>query len=158
MMRQPVLFIVLFSATFGIRADEPRNLPQAVEVRVQAGTVDGKHVFVPNKLSFKRGVYYKLVIHNPSPEDHYFTSDALATHVFTRKVEVGDRDGKTIAEIHGDIREIELKPGAMVEWYFYPMTNGENLKFFCHKEGHEEDGMHGVIEISGPAPFTSPGA
>ena len=127
--------------------------PKATEVRVETGTADGKLVFSPSTLEFKRGVYYKLVVHNPSPEDHYFTSDGFATHVFTRKVEVLDASGKTIAEIHGAVNDMELKPGATVEWYFYPMTKGENLRLFCHKEGHDQHGMVGSISITGPLAF-----
>ena len=127
--------------------------PKATEVRVETGTVDGKLVFSPARLEFKRGVYYKLVVHNPSQQDHYFTSDAFATHVFTRKVEVADANGRTIAEIHGAVHDMELKPGATVEWYFYPMTRGENLRLFCHKDEHEQHGMVGSINITGPLTF-----
>ena len=49
---------------------------------------------------------------------------------------------------------MELKAGATVEWYFYPMTKGENLKLFCHKDDHEAHGMVGSINIIGPPPFT----
>ena len=123
--------------------------PKATEVNVSLGTEDGQLIFVPNTLTFERGTYYKLVISNPSSEDHYFTSDAFATHIFTRKVEVSDKKGKTIAEIHGSINDIELKPGSRVEWYFFPMTKGKNLRLFCHKNDHEERGMIGNINIVG---------
>jgi uncharacterized cupredoxin-like copper-binding protein len=105
--------------------------------------------FIPDTLTFERCTCYKLVITNPSSEDHYFTSDAFATHIFTRKVEVMDKAGKTIAEIHGSINDMELKPGASVERFFFPMTKGKNLKLFCHKKGHEEQGMVGSTNIIG---------
>jgi len=82
--------------------------------------------FTPDSLKFERGKYYKLVIHNPSENEHYFSSDAFATHIFTRKVEVTNKDGKTLAENHGAIHDMELKPGSTVEWFFYPMTKGKN--------------------------------
>ncbi|MGH8244895.1 MAG: biphenyl 2,3-dioxygenase [Gammaproteobacteria bacterium] len=133
---------------------EPATVPEGIEVRVSVGTEDGKYMIAPNKLTFERGKYYKLVIHNPSSEDHYFTSDAFATHIFTRKVEVLDGNGKTIAEVHGAVNDLELKPGATVAWSFYPMTRGEKLHVFCHKEGHEAKGMTGSINIIGPPPFS----
>lgn len=136
-------------------AEERRHGPEAITVKVTTGTADGQHKFVPNEFSFERGKYYRLVIHNPSKDEHYFTSDAFATHIFTRKVEVTDHDGKTIAEIHGAINDLELKPGSTVEWYFYPMTKGENLPLSCHKEGHAEAGMTGTINIVGPPPFSN---
>ena len=129
-------------------AEKPHG-PKATEVNISVSTADGQMKFIPESLTFERGTYYKLVITNPSSEDHYFTSDAFATHIFTRKVEVMDKEGKTIAEVHGAINDMELKPGASVEWFFFPMTKGKNLKLFCHKEGHEAQGMVGSINIVG---------
>lgn len=128
--------------------------PKAIEVRVETGSEQGQLRFFPSRFQFKRGKYYKLLIHNPSPDAHYFASDEFATRIFTRKVEVLDAGGKTLVEIHGDIRDVELLPGQTVAWYFYPMTKGKNLKVYCHKEGHAEGGMVGQVEISGPPPFT----
>jgi uncharacterized cupredoxin-like copper-binding protein len=138
-------FVLITSLAF---AEKPHG-PKAIEVNISVGTADGQMKFTPDSLTFKRGNYYKLVITNPSSEDHYFTSDAFATHIFTRKVEVMDKEGKTITEIHGAINDMELKPGASVEWFFFPMTKGTNLKLFCHKEGHEAQGMVGSINIVG---------
>ena len=150
--RLPVWVILLCSVS--LWAGEQRRGPSAIEVKVSLGSADGAMRFTPSELSFERGKYYKLVLHNPSSEEHYFTSDALATHIFTRKVEVMDRSGATIAEIHGAVYDLELKPGATAEWFFYPMTRGNNLKLYCHKDGHEQQGMVGAINISGPPPFT----
>lgn len=146
---------ILFMMSAHCLAAEPATAPEGIEVKVSLGTRDGKFSITPNDLTFERGKYYKLVINNPSGEDHYFTSDAFATHVFTRKVEVMDPSGKTIAEVHGAVNDLELKPGATVAWYFYPMTKGEKLHLFCHKEGHEAKGMTGSINIVGPPPFSN---
>ena len=129
-------------------AEKPHG-PKAIEVNISVGTADGQMKFTPESLTFERGNYYKLVITNPSSDEHYFTSDAFATHIFTRKVEVMDKEGKTIVEIHGAINDLELKPGARVEWFFFPMTKGNDLKLFCHKKGHEAQGMVGSINIIG---------
>lgn len=128
--------------------------PRAIEVKVSVGTEDGKLVFIPDHLEFERGKHYKLVLTNPSSKDHYFSSDAFGTHIHTNKVEVADKSGKTIAEVHGAVHALELKPGATVEWFFYPMRNGENMKLYCHKGDHEEQGMVGTITILGKAPFS----
>mgnify|MGYP000070508763 CR=1 FL=1 len=141
---------VLLAALLPLTAlAEKAHGPKAVEVEVSVGTADGQMVFVPDKLTFERGNYYKLVISNPSSVDHYFTSDAFATHVYTRKMEVMDKSGKTLVEVHGAIHDLELKPGTQVEWFFFPMTKGNNLKLFCHKKGHEAQGMVGSINIVG---------
>ena len=138
------------------QAGEPQKGPIAVEVKVEVGTKGNTLRFVPDHLSFERGVYYKLILHNPSPQAHYFTAEALSTHAFTRKVEVMNANGETLAEVHGSIHDLELLPGTTVAWYFYPMTNGEDLPLSCHKEGHREGGMVGAITISGPPPFQTP--
>ena len=130
-------------------ADKPHHGPKSIEVKVEVGSKDGAMKFFPDKLSFERGNYYKLVISNPSEHEHYFTSDAFSTHIFTRKIEVKNASGKTIAEIHGAVTDMELKPGSQVEWYFFPMTKGKNLRLYCHKKGHEALGMVGSIDITG---------
>jgi uncharacterized cupredoxin-like copper-binding protein len=137
-------------------AAEPPAGPPAIEVTVEAGNKDNALRFVPDHLSFERGKYYKLLIHNGSPQAHYFTAEALSTRAFTRKVEVISATGQTLAEVHGVIHDLELQPGTTAAWYFYPMTNGEDLVFYCHKEGHRQAGMAGAISISGPPPFQPP--
>ena len=138
-----------------VPAAEPQKGPTPVEVKVEVGTKGNALRFVPDHLRFERGVYYKLAIHNPSPQAHYFTADALATHAFTRKVEVMNANGETLVEVHGAIHDLDLQPGTTVAWYFYPMTNGQDLPLYCHKEGHREGGMVGSITITGPPPFQS---
>jgi uncharacterized cupredoxin-like copper-binding protein len=139
-----------------VQGAEPQPGPTPVEVKVELGTKSDALRFVPDHLSFQRGVYYRLAIHNPSPQSHYFTAEALATHAFTRKVEVMNANGETLVEIHGAIHDLELQPGTTVAWYFYPMTNGQDLPLYCHKEGHRERGMVGAITITGPPPFQAP--
>ncbi len=148
-MKKIIFFALSLVLTSPFASAEKPHGPKAIEVNVSVGTEDGQMKFVPDTLTFERGNYYKLVITNPSSDDHYFTSDAFATHIFTRKVEVMDNAGKTIAEIHGSINDMELKPGASVEWFFFPMTKGKNLKLFCHKKEHEAQGMVGSINIVG---------
>lgn len=143
-----LIVMILLSLSVAAYAERPHG-PKAIEVKVSLGTEDGQVKFVPNELTFERGKYYKLLLSNPSPEDHYFTSDAFATHIFTRKIEVKDNNGKTLTEIHGDIHDLELKPGSSVEWFFFPMTKGKNMKLFCHKRNHEAQGMVGSINIIG---------
>ena len=155
-MRQELVLTALLSAIPALSlAEEPATVPQGIEVKVSVGTKDGKYTITPNDLTFERGKYYKMVINNPSSEDHYFTSDAFATHVFTRKVEVMDQSGKTIAEVHGAVNDLEIKAGATVAWYFYPMTRGDRMYLFCHKEGHEMKGMTGRINIIGALPSSN---
>jgi len=128
-----------------------------IEVRVDLGK-DGvdQHKFYPDKLAFETGKLYKLVLHNPSNSKHYFTSLDLASKVFTRKVQVMDdigADRKGIAEIKGNIREIEVLPGGTSEWWFVPVATGTIADLICHikeKDGetHAQKGMKGTIVIN----------
>lgn len=149
----PVLLLSLVF-TCAQAGEKQAGLPEAITVKVETGTASGELKFVPAKLRFERGKYYRLLIHNPSKMDHYFSSDAMGTHVYTRKVEVLNNAGETLAEIHGDVYDMEIKSGSTVAWYFYPMTKG-NLRLVCHKEDHEQKGMVGEIEIFGPPPFSN---
>jgi uncharacterized cupredoxin-like copper-binding protein len=128
--------------------------PGAIEVRVDSGTADGQRRFVPDELHFERGKYYKLVIHNPSPEAHYFTSEGLSVRVYTVKIELTEQGGAMVAEVHGDVHAIELTPGSTVAWYFYPMMRGKDLRLYSEKHEDLEAGMAGTIQISGPPPFS----
>ena len=81
-------------------------------------------------------------------------NDAFATHIYTRKIEVIGPNGKALAEVYGAIHDIEVFPNSTVEWYFYPMKKGKNLKLYCHKENHEEMGMGGTVNIIGSLPLS----
>ena len=127
-----LIFIMLSLVLFTPLAyADKKHGGKTIEVKISLGTKDNQMAFVPDTVTFERGKYYRLVLNNPSPDEHYFNSDAFATHIFTRKVEVMDKDGNTIAEIHGATNGIELKPGATVEWFFLPMTKGKDLKLYC---------------------------
>jgi uncharacterized cupredoxin-like copper-binding protein len=111
------------------------------EVSVHLGTAVGELKFVPNTLTFEGGRRYKLVLDNPSPEKHYFTAKDFADAIWTQKVEAGN------VEVKGAIHELELKPGAIAEWLFIPLKNGE-FELHCSIPGHSAAGMKGRILVS----------
>jgi uncharacterized cupredoxin-like copper-binding protein len=125
-----------------------------IEVLVELGK-GGQFAFVPSHLRFETGKLYKLVLKNPSPDPHYFTSHGFSQLVFTRKVQVvQERDGKlaTLAEFKGAIREIEVYPGQTAEWWFVPVATGRVTDLRCgivDKSGksHADHGMVGEIVI-----------
>ena len=71
----------------------------------------------------------------------------MAQAVFTRKVQVNGADGKAIAEVKGQIREIEVYPGGTTEWWFVPVKAGKFNDLKCTIPGHTEMGMVGSITI-----------
>jgi uncharacterized cupredoxin-like copper-binding protein len=152
MMKPLGLSIVMFVAALSAWAvkahaagDLSRQTP--VEVRVQLGDEKGTRRFVPEMIELETGKLYRLVLSNPSPEKHYFSSDALSQAVYTRKVQVNGPDGKAVAEIKGFVREIEVLPKASTEWWLVPVKAGRFGDLKCTEPGHAEAGMVGQIVI-----------
>lgn len=125
--------------------DLSRQTP--VEVRVQLGDEKGVRRFFPERIELETGKLYRLILSNPSQEKHYFSSDAFAQAVFTRKVQVNGSDGNPVAEIKGHIREIEVLPKASTEWWLVPIKTGQFGDLKCTEQGHTESGMVGQIVI-----------
>ncbi|CEJ13611.1 hypothetical protein BN1110_03934 [bacterium YEK0313] len=124
------------------------------EVVVELGA-PGRHAFFPDKLRFETGRLYKLVLRNASEAPHYFTSHSFTQMIFTRKVQVVQRQGDrqvTLAEFKGAIREIEVYPGQTAEWWFVPVQTGRVTDLRCGIVGsdgksHADHGMVGEIVI-----------
>jgi uncharacterized cupredoxin-like copper-binding protein len=110
------------------------------EITVSLGNAAGELKFEPNFLEFQADKRYKLVLTNPSPVKHYFTSKDFADGIWTQKVEAGN------VEIKGAIHELELKPGAVAEWVFVPLKPGK-YSLRCTIPGHSEAGMTGETAI-----------
>ncbi|MGQ9837081.1 MAG: plastocyanin/azurin family copper-binding protein [Cyanobacteriota bacterium] len=119
--------------------DLSKQTPQ--DQSIQLGTADSQLVFVPKELTFHNGSLYRLHLSNPSQLKHYFTAKDFADAIWTRKLEVAG------VEIKGQVREIELKPGASVEWQFIPLKSGI-YSLVCTIPGHAEAGMLGHITIT----------
>lgn len=128
---------------------------EPVEVRVELGSAGSdQHGFFPAELTFETGKLYKMVLHNPSKHPHYFTSNEFTQKIYTRKVQVVEASDSTrrVAEIKGAVREVEVHPGGLVEWWFVPVATGTITDLHCHvkdEDGltHAEKGMTGVILI-----------
>ena len=117
------------------------------EIKIQLGDANNAMKFSPSNLEFQTGKLYKLVLHNSSGTKHYFSSEGLSRSVFTRKAQVLGSDGKTIAEIKGTIREIEVYPNGTAEWWFVPVKTAVLNDLKCTIKGHAEAGMVGKITI-----------
>jgi uncharacterized cupredoxin-like copper-binding protein len=120
---------------------------EPVEIRVALGNEKDALRFFPETISLETGKLYRLTLSNPSPQKHYFSSEGMAQAVFTRKVQVNGVDGKALAEVKGQIREIEVYPGGTAEWWFVPVKAGMFNDLKCTIPGHTEMGMVGSITI-----------
>lgn len=123
-----------------------------VEIHVEMGSPSNEFAFVPNQIELETGKLYKVVLRNLGKEPHYFSSPGLASRIFTRKVVVAGADGKALGEIKGVMREIEVFPGGVSEWWFVPVQTGSFGDLHCSIKGvdgksHAEKGMVGRITI-----------
>ena len=85
---------------------------------------------------------------NTDKVKHEFAAPELMARVFTRKVEVLGADGKMIAEIKGNVTEIEVAGGGVAEWFIVPVQTGKDIRVECAIEGHIEAGMVGTVTIN----------
>lgn len=130
--------IIIFSVFLEISpalADSNLN-----ELKVSLGNSNGELKFFPSNLQLETGKPYKLLLDNPSPVKHYFTSKDFADVSWTKKVQAGK------VEIKGAIHELELKPGAEAEWVLTPMKPG-TYELHCSIKGHASAGMVGEIVV-----------
>jgi uncharacterized cupredoxin-like copper-binding protein len=122
------------------------NIPYAladtgtITTKVSLGNNAGELKFFPSQLEFQAGKQYNILLDNPSPVKHYFTSKDFADVSWTKKVQAGK------VEVKGAIHELELKPGATAEWVLTPMKPGK-YELHCSIQGHAAAGMIGEIVV-----------
>jgi uncharacterized cupredoxin-like copper-binding protein len=141
------LFLLMSLSPAPVYAAGDLSAQKPVTVTVRLGDEKGALKFSPSTLRLETGKLYQLKLVNPSPVAHYFTSEELAAAVYTRKVQVNGRDGKPVAEVKGNLREIEVYPGGTAEWWLVPIKTGRFADLRCTIAGHTEAGMTGVIVI-----------
>lgn len=138
------LTLLLAAATAGAAGDLTRQEPTALTLTL--GNAKGEHRFTPDQLVLETGKLYVLRLENPSPNAYYFGSQGLADAVYSRKVVVLAADGKPAAEVYGPVRRLELKPGGVAEWWFYPVRTGR-FDDVTSTRTHTEAGMRATIEV-----------
>lgn len=114
---------------------------QVNEIKVSLGNSQGELKFFPNQMQLETGKPYTILLDNPSPVKHYFTSKDFADASWTKKVQAGK------VEVKGAIHELELQPGANAEWVLTPMKAGI-YELHCSIKGHAAAGMSGEIIVS----------
>jgi uncharacterized cupredoxin-like copper-binding protein len=90
--------------------------------------------FTPDKLSFKRGVSYRLHIENRGRELHEFTAPD-----FFKSIELGDP-----AVLNPDRTEILIHPGEAKDLTFMALQTG-HYRLIC--SDHDWAGMTGEITV-----------
>lgn len=127
-------------------------LGDAIEVKVQTGALPDKMFqFIPSTIEFKAGTLYKLVLNNPGPNRHSFSSKQFAGSVKTLQVRTTAKgvvsEGVSGNSVTPDLQVIELPPQTQVEWWLIPQKPAEFTDLHCTVPGHEETGMGGTIVV-----------
>ena len=133
-----LLVVIIFSSLLWMPNTQAN--PQVNEIQISLGNSSGELKFFPSNIELKTGQSYKLLLDNPSPIKHYFTSKDFADASWTRKVQAGK------VEVKGAIHELELKPDAEAEWVLTPMKSG-TYELHCSIKGHATAGMVGEIIV-----------
>ena len=145
------IYMLLYFSTVETKGDLTKQKPIEIIVRL-IGDSNTPYRFQPNSLKFETGKLYKLRLINSSQSKHYFSSTNFSNSIFTRKVEVS-YNGKKLAEIKGNISEVEVFPSQELEWWFVPVKTGKFSDLICSvrddrsKKSHAELGMIGTIII-----------
>jgi uncharacterized cupredoxin-like copper-binding protein len=116
-------------------------------VRLELSTPDARMAFVPAHLELRVGTRYRLTLVNVGPVAHEFDAPAFVLSVESERVEVFDRAGSRVAVLVGRPEEVELAPGARVDWYLMPLKAMQNADMLCDLPGHLQAGMRGTITV-----------
>ena len=108
---------------------------------------DGTMFLGPDNYEFETGQAYVWVLTNTDDLIHELAIGEMRERIFTRKIEIADADGNLVAEIKGDIAEVELGPNQTIEWYFVPVQTAEAIDIACELPGHREAGMFGTVTL-----------
>ena len=146
-----IVLIIFTTSKSNGKGDLTKQKPVSIEVLLKGSS--GKfHYYEPSILKFETGKLYNLKLINLSDSKHYFTSKDFVDSIFTRKIQV-NKDLEKIAEIKGNIYEVEIFPNNTLEWWFVPVKTGVFEDLYCKvidkkiNKSHAEMGMRGKIII-----------
>ena len=120
---------------------KPEKANRTIEVTMTE-TDDGKMLYEPASMEFKKGETVRFVIKNAGETEHEFVLDTHAKN----------QEHKALMEKfpemeHDDPNAIRLEEGATGEivWTF---SNTGTFEFACLIPGHYESGMHGDVTVA----------
>lgn len=119
-----------------------------IDVIIEMGSNDDGMYLKPDNYEFVTGQAYKLVLTNVDEIKHELSLNEMGERIFTRKIEIADESGELVAEIKGNIREVEVGAGKTVEWFIVPIQPTEEpIEITCEIPGHLEAGMRASVMI-----------
>ena len=146
------LVMLFFSIHQNIYAAGDLSRQEPLDIEIDMTSTGGSHLFSPALIRLETGKLYRIILRNNSQVKHYFSSPRFAKAVFTRKVQVL-KNGERLAEIKGDILDIEVFPNSVAEWWVVPIQVGEFKDLHCYvkdkksQKKHSDMGMVGTIIV-----------
>ena len=118
---------------------DPKKPARVVQVVMR--DVDGKMLFVPDKLRVKKGEQIRFMLRNSGVQDHEFVVGILEENLKHMKEMEKNPDME-----HDEPNAKRLKPKATGEivWQF---TKAGTFDFSCLIPGHRQAGMFGTIVV-----------
>ncbi|MBV1902663.1 MAG: hypothetical protein KUG58_03400 [Marinosulfonomonas sp.] len=142
------LAVMAIAAANPAAAEGDLSRANVIDVVIEMGSNDDGMYFKPDNYEFVTGQAYKLILTNVDEIKHELALNEMGERIFTRKIEATDADGNLITEVKGTIREVEVGPGKVVEWYFVPVqTTDDPVEIICGIPGHYEAGMHAMVTL-----------
>jgi len=140
--------VMMLTAAIPAQAEGDLSRANVIDVTIEMGSNDDGMYLKPDNFEFVTGQAYKLVLVNVDEIKHEIALNEMGERIFTRKVEIADKDGNLVAEIKGSIREVEVGPKQTVEWFIVPIqTTDEPVEITCELPGHYESGMYSTVVI-----------
>lgn len=118
-----------------------------IDVQIELGQDDDGMFIKPSLTEFVTGQAYRLHIFNTDETKHELALNELGEASFTRKIEIFQENGELLSEVKGAIREVEVGPGAAVDWYIVPVQTVDEGQMSCELPGHRDMGMYVDITV-----------
>lgn len=140
--------VLALALTTPVYAEGDLSRANVIDVVIEMGTNDDGMYLKPDNYEFVTGQAYKLILTNVDEIKHELALNEMGERIFTRKIEIADAKGELVAEIKGNISEVEVGAGKTVEWFIVPVqTTDEPVEITCEIPGHLEAGMRASVMI-----------
>jgi len=140
--------LLALALTTPVYAEGDLSRANVIDVAIEMGTNDDGMYLKPDNYKFLTGQAYKLILTNVDEIKHELSLNEMGERIFTRKIEIADEKGDLVAEIKGNVREVEVGAGKTVEWFIVPIqTTDLPIEITCEIPGHLEAGMRASVMI-----------
>ena len=120
-MRMLLLATPLLSLSTGAHAEGDLSRADAIETVIEMDHLSEQQMYIePNQFELERVKACKIVRKRTGQQRHELARLEINSRVLMRQIDVVGPDGNILAEVWGDVNEIEVAGGCVVEWLFVP--------------------------------------